>query len=160
MTTIAYRDGILAADSLVSGEMVRWGSTTKLAKAPCGWIGAACGDAGAASEFMWWVESQSIEPFMPPFFSAPEFKSPVDVDGLLIDGSGKIWCWAGRPRFFHLDADFTAIGSGSKIAMGAMAMGATAEQSVAVAAQFDVYTGGKIETLSIRSPSRPEEVKP
>lgn len=159
MTTIAYRDGILAADSLVSGEMVRWGSMTKLTKAPSGWIGAACGDAGAASEFAWWMENLlPSDNYGTPVFSVPELKDPVD--GLLITDKGKIWCWTGRPRFFHLEADFTAIGSGSKIAMGAMAMGATAEQALAVAAQFDVYTGGKIETLSIRSPSRPEEVKP
>lgn len=158
MTTIAYRDRTLAADSLVSGEMMRWGTTAKLFRAPCGWIGAACGDAGAASEFAQWMETLTFEIPAPPSFAAPEFKSAVD--GLLISHFGTIWCWTGRPRLFPLETEFTAIGSGAKIAMGAMAMGATAEQAVAVAAQFDVYTGGKIETLSIRSPSRPEEVKP
>ena len=47
------------------------------------------------------------------------------------------------------DAEFYAFGSGDAFAMGAMAMGATAEQAVEVATRFDVYSGGPITVLSL-----------
>jgi ATP-dependent protease HslVU (ClpYQ) peptidase subunit len=44
----------------------------------------------------------------------------------------------------HFDAEYRAIGSGRDLAMGAMAMGATAAQAVQVAIKHDRSTGGDI----------------
>jgi ATP-dependent protease HslVU (ClpYQ) peptidase subunit len=41
-----------------------------------------------------------------------------------------------------------AIGTGRTAALGAMKAGATARQAVEIAAQIDVYTGGKITSYS------------
>jgi len=45
--------------------------------------------------------------------------------------------------------DFYAIGSGAKVALGAMACGKSAIEAVRIAARYDPYTGGRIvsETL-------------
>ena len=43
------------------------------------------------------------------------------------------------------------IGSGSDYAYGALAMGATAEQAVQVASQYDLYTGGGIKVIDCKS---------
>lgn len=44
-------------------------------------------------------------------------------------------------------AKYLALGSGSEYAMGAMSMGATAEQAVAVAIEHDTGSGGEIMVL-------------
>jgi hypothetical protein len=46
-----------------------------------------------------------------------------------------------------IKSQFHAIGSGAKYALGAMAHGATAEQAVGVACQFDMHCGGDVMTL-------------
>ncbi len=45
-------------------------------------------------------------------------------------------------------APFYAIGSGYELAMGAMAMGASAEEAVRVAIQYDIHSGGEITVLA------------
>lgn len=59
-------------------------------------------------------------------------------------------------RIFTVDHDFTVseedkgfdgIGSGSGFAMGAMAAGKSVEKALEIAAELDVYTGGKLNVL-------------
>ncbi len=45
--------------------------------------------------------------------------------------------------------DFYAIGSGAKVALGAMACGKSAIEAVRIAARFDPYTGGRINSESL-----------
>lgn len=51
---------------------------------------------------------------------------------------------------YAIKDDFYAIGSGGPYAMGAMAMGATPAEAVAIAARFDPGTGGAIETFELK----------
>lgn len=152
MTTIAYRDGIMAADSLCSGNNTRWGELEKITRGD-GCIAGACGSATTAATFRHWVENILVSTEDPFGCDVAD----TEADGLLVTSDGVIWCWGGKPRMFRPDAPFTAIGSGAKIAIGAMAMGASAAKAVEIAAQFDVYTGGRITTLSLESPSRPKQ---
>lgn len=151
MTTIAYRDGVLAADSLVCGDNTRWGAKTKIVRARCGIMGGASGDASAAAHYLEWVESLEKEP-QPE--AAPD--TTHGVDGLLISRDGSVWCWTGGMSLFRMELPegetFTAIGSGAKLAMGAMAMGASAERAVEIAIKYDIYTGGRITTLALSAP--------
>lgn len=154
MTTIAYRDGIMAADTLCSGSSTRWGEVEKL-RAAAGCIGGAAGPAPAVEAFCYWIENELVAGVL----HAPYFTTEVEgsVDGLLVTPSGVIWNWCGKGRLFRLNAPFTAVGSGAQIAMGAMAMGASAEKAVEIASRFDVYTGGRITTLALEQPSRPKQ---
>lgn len=45
--------------------------------------------------------------------------------------------------------DFTAIGSGSEFAITAMHLGKSARQSVVVATELDLYTGGEVKELVV-----------
>lgn len=47
-----------------------------------------------------------------------------------------------------IHADYTAIGSGALLALGAMAHGATAEEAVVAASKHDKNTGGPVTSLS------------
>lgn len=150
MSTIAYRDGIMAADSLCVGADTRWGEVEKII-AGDGCMGGAVGPAAAAASYCRWITDRCTDDDM---YFGDAFD---DAEGLLVLADRTIWCWSGKRRLFKLDTPFTAIGSGAKIAMGAMAMGASAEKAVQIASQFDVYTGGRITTLALDQPSRPKQ---
>lgn len=51
---------------------------------------------------------------------------------------------------YHIKDGFYAVGSGGPYAMGAMAMGASPEEAVAIAARFDPNTGGEVEVLKLK----------
>jgi ATP-dependent protease HslVU (ClpYQ) peptidase subunit len=50
-------------------------------------------------------------------------------------------------EFVFVDVPRFSTGSGADHADGAMAFGATAEQAVKIASQFDIYTGSEVDTL-------------
>jgi ATP-dependent protease HslVU (ClpYQ) peptidase subunit len=52
---------------------------------------------------------------------------------------------------YAITDEFYAIGSGGPYAMGAMAMGATPEEAVAIASRFDPGTGGDVETFVLKA---------
>ena len=52
-----------------------------------------------------------------------------------------------RPVLALVRERFVADGSGRDFAIAAMALGRTARQAVALAARFDVYTGGGIDSI-------------
>lgn len=56
-----------------------------------------------------------------------------------------------------VSADYTAIGSGALLALGAMAHGASAEEAVIAASQHDKNTGGPVTCLSFRIPELTEQ---
>lgn len=53
-------------------------------------------------------------------------------------------------RRYPIKDQFFAIGSGGPYALGAMAMGATPEEAVAIASRFDPATGPEIEVLQLK----------
>lgn len=53
-------------------------------------------------------------------------------------------------RRYSIKDEFYAIGSGGPYALGAMAMGATPEEAVAIASRFDPGTGSEIEVLQLK----------
>lgn len=53
-------------------------------------------------------------------------------------------------RRYPIKDQFFAIGSGGPYALGAMAMGASPEEAVAIASRFDPATGPEIEVLQLK----------
>lgn len=145
MTTIAYRDGVLAADSMLTGYDADCGSVTKIRRNRHGWIGGACGNAGSISLFMDWFLNTAARVDVKP----PPSVSDNAADGFVVVPGDRVFFWSGAPALWPVIAPFHAIGSGMRFAMGAMAMGANAREAVEVARKFDVYTGGRIATLSL-----------
>lgn len=144
MTTIAWRGNQLVADRLCSYHASR---VEKLRMDPMGRliVGGSGSNAGlVASAIDWYLHDQ---------------RKP-DLDGgsvevLLIDSDGT------HPRFAtglqvptRVNGEFFAIGSGADYAMGAMAMGASAEEAVRIAARYDLNTGGGLTVVEL-SQERP-----
>lgn len=143
MTTIAYRDGVLAADTQQSYGNLRVMGINKIVKAG-GLLAGATGDAVACKNFLDWVMKGCPESCPPMVWSMDKDwrgTGYIFLDGMVIE----FWPQGSlvhRPAFF-------AAGSGCDFAMGAMANGADARRAVEIAAEYDKNTGGIVQSLSI-----------
>jgi len=139
MTTITYRDGILASDSRAySGGSTPIGQKQKIWQLECGTMfGVSTVHPGLSEQVAAWISSEQNRDYLPPV--DPTFTA------LLIDPLGQVFI-AIDSYFFTgpLTGDYFAIGSGDHYALGAMAMGASAVEAVEVAMVHDAWTGGRI----------------
>jgi ATP-dependent protease HslVU (ClpYQ) peptidase subunit len=142
MTTIAWKDGRVAADSLVTAGDVRRGFVEKLTLLQDGLVFGHSGATGFDIEVIDWLNAGA----------KPKDRPAIPEDARFTG----IICWKedfvlyGRDlRPQNIQAPFYSIGSGNEFAMGAMAFGASAKEAVEVAARFDVYTGGEITEISL-----------
>lgn len=151
MTTIAYRDGTMAADSRgYAGNCASLGTKSKIRKCPDGTlVGCSSNKPGQTEAVMAWFMAGADLSKVPDFGAiGPDFTLlVVRADGTALYGDG----------LFHLSgpltAPFFAVGSGRGPAYGAMEMGASAQRAVEVACLHDVWSGGPIETLQHRMAS-------
>ncbi|WP_025126463.1 proteasome subunit beta [Pseudomonas sp. PH1b] len=140
MTTIAYKDGVIAYDSRATrGTVITDDDCEKLQE--CKGVRFLC--TGATCDF---------DALIAGYFGEHS-PSPVEASGYAI-ANGSLWMighddktgpWKTRLSLGNADA----IGSGSPFALTAMDMGATAEEAVGMAAKRDSCTGGKIRTVRI-----------
>lgn len=140
MTTIAYRDGILASDSDAGrGDYRCAGSTQKLFRTREGVCGVTGGIARAMAIVRWLGadEPQGECPIATDEFTVIHVKRGGTVD-LHEDGG------VHHPQF-----EFMAWGSGMAAALGALYAGADARQAVAIAAKIDPHTGGKVVSMKV-----------
>ncbi|KWS07470.1 hypothetical protein [Pseudomonas syringae] len=142
MTTIAYKDGVIAHDT----RQTRNGTIVSDDCAKCQVVdGVSFFLSGAVCD---------EKALIAAYFGTPS-PSPVECSGYAADGGNllmvgydeKTGIWK-QP----LDpANPDAIGSGSAFALAAMDMGASAEEAVRAAMKRDIYTGGKVRTFQVIS---------
>lgn len=140
MTTIAYRDGVIAADTQFTWCDVYDGEGVKVARRGSVFA-AASGAATRGQTFMDWFRSGM--PGSAPFMGNPD--STDWANGLLLVGERVVTF--GPCGVSVVSAPYYALGSGREFALGAMAMGADPEQAVRVAMRFDIKTGGQVTVL-------------
>jgi ATP-dependent HslUV protease subunit HslV len=141
MTTIVYRDGVIAADTMLScGDSLKYG-ITKIARGPDGRLGGGCGDAAFTTPWLRWLRGDIDQ--MPE----PKFDDKGGDTGFVVWPDGKIEVFE-RGGSFMVEWPYFAIGSGSPEAMGALFVGASAEEAVRAAIQHDAHTGGAVQVLS------------
>ena len=159
MTTIAYKDGLLAADSrctidtdaggarvfscekLFRKEVLRDGKLQEV-------ILATAGDASPGMAFVDWYGSG-----LPPIDNFVLGDADFSVLVLTHDGLFEYDQWCHGIKI--LDPIY-AIGSGTKAALGAMHMGAGPKKAVEIACLIDPYTAGPIVTMRLKKPRAPE----
>ncbi|MBX8534546.1 proteasome subunit beta [Pseudomonas cichorii] len=141
MTTIAYKDGVIAYDS----RQVRGGTIVSDSCEKCQVVdGVSFFLAGAVCD---------EKALIAAYFGTPS-PVPVECSGYAVDG-GKLLMvgHCDKTGIWKLELDPAnpdAIGSGSAYALAAMDMGASAEGAVRAAMKRDIYTGGKVRTVVIR----------
>lgn len=145
MTTIAYRNGVLAGDSRAySGERMPIGTKTKVHRLSDGSLfGVSSGCIGADALVRAWVEDGC----------KPEQKDQVKPENfqlLLIRPNGDVFFARDNLSLSGpLVAPYVAIGTGAEYAMGAMEMGADSATALSVAIKLDPFSGGPITTLKL-----------
>ena len=142
MTTIAYKDGIIAADSQESDEgYLAKGDTRKLWEISGDLIGLSRGSY-AGLLFIEWYRGNINEDTI-----ALRLQDDDDFEALVIEGNGKIYTYNRylAPDRKHLK--HYAIGCGWKCAMVAMDLGCNAVDAVKLASRYDLFSGGKVKTI-------------
>ena len=133
ITCIAYKNKIIASDTLISAGNIKVGNTRKIVKTPDGWLAGACGDADYLFNFLDWAR----------LIGEKTPKSGKDSDAILIDPEGNIYYYYGD-TFRKLTDDYMAIGCGSQCALTAMWLGFDATKAVEAAIKFNTGCGGDI----------------
>ena len=167
MTTIAYRGGVLAGDSLVTlgdgsiysdeyGEKISCWQTPDGGKFSSGVVVA--GGSGCPGELLV-IEQELRKQRMQYFACKPserehigsEFVTNKDHNFMAVTEFGMlIYLGSFVPMKAEL-SKFMALGSGMHIAIGAMEMGASAEEAVEAACKYDSKTGGPVHSIDARS---------
>jgi hypothetical protein len=142
VTTIAYRDGVLAADTLITSGGERVGHHQK-ARRRGRLLYATTGSCGLGDAWAAWLRAGAAgEP--------PTLLSDGGTANGYVFLPDDAVVWFHSEGVTHIRAPFWAAGSGDCFARGAMETGATAEQAVAAAIKWDTGSGGEITVISVR----------
>lgn len=137
MTTVATDGKTVAADSRCIGSYIEPGNIQKIWVLGKSIVGFA-GDYASGLRFIEWVKG-GCNPE-----SRPELE---DFNGLIVSASGvKLFC---EKLVAMKSPRMSAIGSGDRIAMGAMMAGASPKKAVEIAKKLDPSTGGKVMVLEV-----------
>lgn len=144
MTVVCYKDGVMAADSnVVYGNLII-GSAQKVLKTDDGFLVGGSGNlANLAMFFDWFQNEDEGKP------SLDELKLE-DIDVITVDPDGNVFIIDSSGWPMEIKADYYVSGTGSQIAMGAMAQGATAIQAVELACKFVPGCGGDIQVVKLK----------
>lgn len=138
MTTIAYRNGVMAGDSRAFGfDKYPVGQKTKVYRLPDGGLfGISAAKTGVVKRVREWIEDGTRPENKPsPWCEEDDFQA------IIVRPDGK--CVLVSENFLPSDpveAEFYAIGSGKELALGAMAAGLDAPAAVRVACKFDPWS--------------------
>jgi hypothetical protein len=157
LTTIAYRDGVLAADSLADGgsgkqvcQKLHRKQITEGRKTFDVVIGI-CGEVFAALTFVdWYGTGKPIPDTLLNIHS--------DFNCLILRPDG-LYEVDNHCRTDKILDDMFAIGTGAHAARAAMLCGKSAVEAVRVAARIDKNTGGRIYFEALEAPTRGKKSK-
>lgn len=148
MTAIAYKDGVLAGDTLTVYEGGLKCSHQKVFKYK-GWLYGASGDCPEASDLRHWLFNGLKDPrSMPPFKREPFLNRDFNV--LAVSPKGEICLIRHLGDLEVVPSKFYAVGAGKEFCMGAMAFGATAAEAVALSIQHNEAVGGEVTTVKLK----------
>lgn len=153
MTTIAYRNGVLAADSKINYGSFSNGEVNKIhvitvpdddGKCVRKAMLVVAGAIWVSEPMIEWIESGANQEDIPHCI----LHAAKDFSCLMVDDEGTLWEF-NNGYFLKCGVDYHAIGSGMMFALGAMAVGSEAPEAVAAAMKHDMATGGKITICTV-----------
>lgn len=143
MTTIAYKDGVMAGDTRAyAGFNTPLGKKTKIRRLDNGvLIGCSTNLVGLSEAIMDWYAAGAV------FEDAPKVDEPK-FSFLAVRPDGEAFYANDSFRLAGpIRAECFAIGSGEGVAHGAMRAGASAERAIEIACECDVWTELPVMTL-------------
>ena len=141
MTTVVYKDGILASDGRSTfNDSIEYENAQKIFKVKDGWIG-----------------------FAGTFCHCQVLLNHLKDDGVYIRDDSDIYAiFVNHKRqVFSIEiyqnavcyvrvSDVYAVGSGAMYALGAMSAGATAQQAIKIASKYDIGTNNRVKKVIIK----------
>lgn len=143
MTTIAYRNGVIASDSGMIILDAKVGITQKIARHPEHGLAGGAGNASWVTKFLKWHEDgQRGDP--------PE--AQVDDEaidrGIVVTPDAPMAIKVFEPGGMHVvTTEYYALGTGREVALGVMWKGGTARDAVKAALELDRNTFGPMRAL-------------
>ena len=143
MTSITYRDGVIAADSrMCYGKMIDNDNVNKLFKFSDGSVLAGAGH---------WEQILLMVDIFKSNLKKKQKKLPnlkTKCDFIFVDpGNKQVWINTGG--FWDIEKRYYSIGSGSVFAFGALDAGADAVTALKIAKGRDTGTGGRIRSIKV-----------
>lgn len=145
MTVIAFKDGIMAADTQVTIGTQRY-RVQKLVRLPCGGVAGAAGDSAAGqAALVWFRDGGSL--------NGPTEKDALpDVDGatvLVAKADGTRWILVDHfPAWEVMDPE-VAIGCAADGARERMVTGASAVEACEAMCERDAYCSSPVQSMAV-----------
>lgn len=143
MTVLAFKRGILAADSGVVAGDVMVSTTRKIARSKSGYIGGGAGAFSALTRFLQWLEALDGDIDDAPAFN-PDVENENDFSAIIVAPNGAVFTMDDTGTISEVEAPFYAEGSGAEFALGAMAAGASAERAVKLTCGWHIKCRGPV----------------
>lgn len=162
MTTIAYRDGIIASDSRsTSGNFIFPGEAKKLTiSEKHGCVFAAAGSYNKAIAFIRMLEKMPRLPWhLKDLISFGEPGEFSDFTILVVQQDRRVFA-IDEGHYCEIFSDFYVVGSGSDAATAAMLMGASARKAIEIASQVDTNTDERVVSVNVVELKAPAYLNP
>jgi 20S proteasome alpha/beta subunit len=137
MTTIAYREGILAGDTRVAYGQDVLDDMVKVHVLPDGSLFGGAGDVEDIKRLQKAMENGDDEPVL------------KNISAIMIKPNGQVWNYE-RSVWVRLRGQYFAIGSGAIAALSAMDAGADAIKAIKIAIRRNTGTGGRVTHVSLK----------
>lgn len=145
MTCIVATNDAIAADMKVTGSHIA--RVVKLFGLN-GSVWAHAGSAAWGEIFVEWLQSGQKKTAR-DFYCKQMKEAEVDFLALQVRPDKKIVLWEAPWVPIEMEVPAYGIGSGSAYALGAFSAGATLEQAIKIAAQWDEATGPEVQILTL-----------
>lgn len=162
MTTIAFKDGLMAADSCVSTYGLQIASMQKIHRTSAGVLIGQAGEADVRSVLLA-IDKIKTSDKLPTKVEIAAFQT--DFEFLIAFSPNNLWvmgCNEENGRYsgyvYQASTPYMATGSGWQLALGAMASGKSAREAVAIACKFDCFSRLPVHTVGFepRSKAKPK----
>jgi hypothetical protein len=165
MTTIAYKDGVMACDSRWSYNDAVDSVQTKIRRLASGGLIGGSGD-NDAREIEALFDKVKTPAGLPKRTELMNIR--CDYLGLLVLPRGRIFKVASTHLseahwgadfeedigVWEINAPFAAVGSGKEFALGAMAAGKSAADACRIACRFDINSGLPVYQYDVKPPAK------
>ena len=143
MTTIAYKAGVLAGDTLIiDDDTIDPGVVRKVFRLENGTLIGFSGSRPAIQLAMRELKKHTDKLTAMQSAGGAIEAIVVSTDGAVRQLEESGWTETGAPYY--------AIGSGKQAALVAMRCGKSAKQAVRIAMDFDPHTGGKVQSVKLK----------
>lgn len=150
MTTIAYRDGVIAADTQMTVDHVKQSAPPKITTLKNGMIIASAGDMISIAK--------AHQRLCKDDWENEKYKSIKEFEAIAY-WKGDIITFNDSTAPLPLVDEYCAIGSGWEFALAHMAKGYSAADAVLFASTLDIYTNDKIQICTLPPKSSVEGPK-